>query len=311
MTCGFKSIGSIAQAYILLSIAIFGWGISWPFLKIALAEIPPLTFRGLIAPTAALLIFGLGSVLRYKIGSPKGQWREIVLASLLNITLWHIFSAHGIRLLGGGQASIIAYTMPLWAVILSILFIGEKMTLGRFLGLILGMCGLGVLLSGELGVLKLAPAGALFMLVAAFSWGAGTVVQKSVNWRISVPSLVGWQLVIGGLPITLMAIILESANWQSISLAAVGSTIFVLLCPIILCWFAWFRVIEMVPVSISTISTLLVPILGVVSSNLVLDEMIGWREVVSLMLICSALGLVLTPSGLKNQRKEGFNTEQE
>ena len=55
-----ENSGLTAQAYGLLAVAIFGWGVSWPFLKIALAEIPPLTFRGLIAPTAALAIFGLG-----------------------------------------------------------------------------------------------------------------------------------------------------------------------------------------------------------------------------------------------------------
>ena len=290
-----ENSGLTAQAYVLLAVAIFGWGVSWPFLKIALAEIPPFTFRCLIAPTAALAIFGLGFLFKFKIGIPKGQWREITLAAFLNITLWHVFSAFGIRLLGGGQASIIAYTMPLWAVILSILFIGEKSTPSKLIGLVLGMCGLGVLLSGELGILELAPAGAFFMLASAFSWGAGTVVQKSIKWRISTLSLVGWQLVIGGLPITILALILETPDWQTYSLAAAGSTIFVLFCPIIMCWFVWFRVIEMLPVSICTISTLLVPIIGVVSSSLVLGETVGWREFVSLLFICTALALVFTP----------------
>ena len=134
------------------------------------------------------------------------------------------------------------------------------------------------------------------MLASAFSWGAGTVVQKSIKWRISTLSLVGWQLVIGGIPITILALILENPDWQTYSLAAVGSTIFVLFCPIIMCWFVWFRVIEMLPVSICTISTLLVPIIGVVSSSLVLGETVGWREIVSLLFICTALTLVFTPA---------------
>lgn len=292
--------GLTAHAFFLLAVAIFGWGISWPFLKIALAEIPPFTFRGLIAPTAALLIFGVGFLLKFEISYPKGQWREITLAAILNITVWHIFSAFGIRLLGGGHASIIAYTMPLWAVILSILFIGEKSSPARIIGLVLGMSGLGVLLSGEFGILKSAPAGVIFMVASAIGWGAGTVVQKNFEWRISTLSLVGWQLVIGGLPITIIALFLETPNWQNFSVAAVGSTVFVLLIPIIMCWFVWFKVIEMLPVSICTISTLLVPILGVVSSNIILGEAVGWREVFSLLLICAALALVLKPASGKS-----------
>jgi drug/metabolite transporter (DMT)-like permease len=300
--------GLTVQAYFLLGIVIFGWGISWPFLKIALAEIPPFTFRGLIAPTAALVIFGVGFLLKFKISYPKGQWREITLAAFLNITVWHLFSAFGIRLLGGGHASIIAYTMPLWAVILSILFIGEKSTRARIIGLVLGMSGLAVLLSGEFGILRSAPVGVFFMLASAIGWGAGTVVQKSFKWRISTLSLVGWQLVIGGLPITIIALFIETPNWLSISSMAVGSTIFILLIPIILCWFVWFRVIEMLPVSICTLSTLLVPIIGVISSNIILGEEVGWREFVSLLLICTALALVLKPTGGKSQGSN-YNSE--
>ena len=138
------------------------------------------------------------------------------------------------------------------------------------------------------------------MLASAIGWGAGTVVQKSFKWRISTLSLVGWQLVIGGLPITIIALFLETPNWQSISSTAIGSTIFILLIPIIMCWFVWFRVIEMLPVSICTLSTLLVPIIGVISSNIILAEEVGWREFASLLLICTALALVLKPTGGKS-----------
>jgi drug/metabolite transporter (DMT)-like permease len=51
-----------------------------------------------------------------------------------------------------------------------------------------------------------------------------------------------------------------------------------------------------VPVTVSTVSIMLVPILGVILGNLILDEPIGWREVVSLGLVCGALGLVLSPA---------------
>ena len=49
----------------------------------------------------------------------------LIFAAALNITLWHVLSALGIRMMGSGQASIIAYTMPLWASMLSMIFIGE------------------------------------------------------------------------------------------------------------------------------------------------------------------------------------------
>ena len=279
----------------LLLVTVVGWGVSWPFLKIALTEIPPWTFRGLIAPAAAILVFGIGTLLKHDLGRPTGQWREIALAALLNITFWHVFSAFGIKLLGGGQASIIAYTMPLWAVLFSTWLIGETLTLARIAGLGAGMAGLAVLVSGEFGILASSPHGALFMLIAACAWGAGTTLQKKVKWKISPVSLVGWQLLIGGLPITITAFFIDAGSWEPVSTVAVWSTIFVLVYPIILCWFAWFTIVDQVPVAVSTVSILAVPALGVGSSVLVLGEAIGWREIASLLLICTAIALVLKP----------------
>ena len=280
----------------LLLATVVGWGISWPFLKIALTEIPPWTFRGLIAPAAAILVFGIGALLKHDLGRPTGQWREITLAALLNITFWHVFSAFGIKLLGGGQASIIAYTMPLWAVLFSTWLIRETLNPARVAGISAGMAGLAVLVSGDVGILASSPLGALFMLVAACAWGAGTTLQKKVDWTISPVSLVGWQLLIGGLPITITALFIDAGSWEPVSAAAVWSTIFILVYPIILCWFAWFTIVDQVPVAVSTVSILAVPVLGVGSSALILGEVIGWREVISLLLICAAMAFVLKPT---------------
>ena len=81
-----------------------------------LIEIPPWTFRGLIAPSAALFLFGFAILMKESLRVPREQWRPLFVASLLNITGWHIFSALGLRQMASGHASIIAYTMPLWAI---------------------------------------------------------------------------------------------------------------------------------------------------------------------------------------------------
>ncbi len=290
-----QDTGLGTKGYILLIIAMLGWGTSWPFIKLGLNEIPPWTYRGLIAPAAATLIFGFILLSRRKFVWPTGQWKVLIVASLLNISGWHVFSALGLRELGAGHGAIIAYTMPLWAANFSVCFLGERLTAARWIGLAIGIAGLGVLLTGELGVIQSAPVGAMLMIFAAFFWAAGTVVQKRIAWTLPALQLVGWQLVIGGLPITITALFIESSQWAPVSSTAVWSTVYVLLVPIMLSWFCWFQVVERVPVTVSTVSTLSAPILGVISSAYVLGEAVGWREVVSLLLICSALVLVLSP----------------
>ena len=284
----------------LLITIIIGWGTSWPFLKIALSEIPPWTFRGLIAPTAALFILLAGFLSRQKIRVPAGQWKPLIIASLFNVMIWHIFSAWGIRLLASGQASIIAYTMPLWAVLFNILINRDRPTAQRTIGLMAGLLGLATLTIGDLGIYKIAPVGSILMLRAAISWGMGTAIHKRIQWQMPAATLAGWQLLLGGLPITIIAIFLEHDLWpaviSTISLAAILSTILILVYPIIFCWIAWFRIISEVPVSISAVSIMLVPVIGVYSGHLILQEPVSLREIGGLLLVCSALALVLLPT---------------
>ena len=288
------------SGWFLLIAIIIGWGTSWPFLKISLSEIPPLTFRGLIAPTAAVFILLVGFLSRGKIKVPAGQWKPLIIASLFNVMIWHIFSAWGIRLLASGQASIIAYTMPLWAVLFSILINKDRPTTQRTVGLVAGLLGLGTLTIGDLGIYKIAPMGSTLMLIAAISWGMGTAIHKRVKWQMPAATLAGWQLLLGGLPITIIAIFLERDLWpaviNTISLEAILSTILILVYPIIFCWIAWFRIISELPVSISAVSIMLVPVIGVYSGHLILQEPVSLREIGGLLLVCSALALVLLPT---------------
>ena len=226
--------------------------------------------------------------------------------------IWHIFSAWGIRLLASGQASIIAYTMPLWAVLFSILINKEHPTAQRTVGLLAGILGLGTLTIGDLGIYKTAPVGSILMLIAAVSWGLGTAIHKQVKWQIPAATLAGWQLLLGGLPITIIAIFLEHDLWlgviNTISLAAIFSTILILIYPIIFCWIAWFRIVNEVPVSISAVSIMLVPVFGVYSGHVILKEPVGLRDIGGLLLVCSALALVLLPSFKLGRKSENtFN----
>src|SRR5258708_26490118 len=82
----------------------------------------------------------------------------LILAALLNVTLWHLFSAYGVSLMAAGRASIIAYTMPARALLLGAVVLGEPFGARGLLALTLGMAGLGAL---PLPVLPCPPPAAL------------------------------------------------------------------------------------------------------------------------------------------------------
>ena len=199
-----------------------------------------------------------------------------------------------------GRASIIAFTMPVWAALLGALILGERITVYKVAGLVLGVAALAVLIGPDLVALSAAPAGALFMLGAALSWATGTVLFKKYDWDSPVSALIGWQLLIGLAVILPGALILEPApDLTALSAKVWIALLYLFALPMIFCQWAFFKVVRMFPAAIASIGTLAVPVIGVYSSALILGEIVGWREVVSMALTCAALTAVMVLPALR------------
>ena len=148
-------------------------------------------------------------------------------------------------------------------------------------------------------VLGTAPLGAAFMLMAAISNAAGIVSLKYFKWTISTFNLTGWQLLLRGIPVVLGTLILEPfSSLSGVSLRAALATAFMVLVCGILCTWAWFRVVQLFPAGVAAIGTLAVPVVGVLSSAVILGEPIGLQEIVALLLLVAAVSIVmLKPEG--------------
>ena len=277
---------------VLLAVLSLFWGLGWPAMKVVLAEIRPWTFRTvcLLGAGAGLLALARAAGTRLRI--PRSDLIPLLVTSLVNITGWHLLSAHGIAAMQAGRAAIVAYTMPLWAVLLSRLLLGERLSWLRLLALATGTAGMAVLLGPDLQRLGAAPAGVAFMLGAAFCWAAGTVLVKFFRWHTPPAAIVGWQMLLGGLPVAAGALLLENPfGLADISLKAGATLLYLVLGPMIFCHWAFFVVVRLFPANVAAISTLSIPIIGVFSSALLLGEPVTTAELLALLLVVAALGL--------------------
>lgn len=285
---------SFIYGYLLiLGMTIF-WGVSWPIMKIALVEIPPWTFRTISLVCGGIGIMVLAKLSGLSLSVPRKEWLPLLIVSLFNITGWHLGSAHGISLMMAGRAVIIGFTMPLWATIISYYVLGEKIRRQKVVALLLGLTGLGILLTPQLAAIGDKPTGAIFMLIAAVSWGTGTVLIKHFKWSIPTLVLTGWQLSIGSLPVILGTFYFEPLPIMSqLSVKALLSMAYVIVFPMLFCHWAWFSVVKIFPASVAAISTMAIPIIGVLASSVLIGEQIGILETAALALITSAVGIIL------------------
>lgn len=277
----------------LASLGLF-WGLNWPGMKIALGEITIWWFRGMSVAAGAMGLLAISALAGQKVWPTRAELRPLLICTVFNILGWHICTGYGVSLMPAGRASIIAFTMPVWAAILAVWLLGERMTAYRIAGLVLGMAGLAVLIGPDLAVFDEAPLGALFMLGAATTWATGTVLFKKFDWTSPVAALIGWQLALGAVVMLSVAAAVEPVpDPTQLSLKVILALAYLFALPMVYCQWAYFSVVRIFPAGIAAIGTLLVPVVGVVSSALLLGEPIGVPELLSLALIVMALFVVL------------------
>lgn len=287
---------------LLLTLITLFWGINWPAIKLSVDEVPVFAFRAICLATGAIGLFAIARGAGLSLKIPRQDFKWVIIASLGNITGWHLFSAAGVSLMLPGRASILAFTMPLWAAPLSALWIGEKLEPLRALGLAIGLAGLGALVIPDWQNLVAAPWGPIFMLLAAISWAFGIVSMKAHKFSMPTTTLVAWQMVIGGLPIFLGALLFNhDFNPGEVSALGLWALLYSAIVPMIFCHWAWFRVMAIYPAVVAAIGTLAIPVVGVISSALITDDPVGWTEILSLALIIAALFLVLVVPMLKQK----------
>jgi len=272
------------------------WGFNWTALKVALSEVPPWTFRSLCLGLGAAVLFAALRAGGQRIVTPRGQWGRLWLLALLNITAWNMLIAFGVGMIPSGRAAILAYTMPIWAVPLSMWLLRERITRAKLAGLALGLGGLALLLAESFLGLGRAPLGALLIVGAAFSWALGTVLQKRFPVGLPVGLYTAWIMLLGGVPIFAGALIFD--DWralQNVGLPAWLGTAYNVVIAFAFAHWAWIKIATSVPVSVFSISMLLIPVVGVVSGMLFLGERPTWAEYAAAALVLAALLTVLRP----------------
>lgn len=130
------------------------------------------------------------------------------------------------------------------------------------------------------------------MVSAAFCWACGIVLMK--RWRLPVETsvLTGWQLVLGGVPMLMAAVWVDGIPAQWPSAGAQVAVVFSMLVTYMLCYWAWNRLVLLVPVSVSSLSSLLTPLVGVASGALFLGEEPGLAEALAMILILGAVAVI-------------------
>ena len=280
---------------VLLAALALLWGTSWPVNKIALAEIPLLSFRTVCLAAGTPALFALAWIGGQPLGVPRRFWPRLALAALFNVALWNILIPLGIKLLPAGRASVLFYTTPAWASLLGWLVLRERLSSRRLLALVLGLSAVAILVGGDVEAALDQPLGILCILAGSMLWAAGAVVMKGFPTTLSTMVLAAWQLALSLPPFLVGAVMLEYQTLRPISSVAAAALAYTVFVGFVFGYWAWFRLVRLVPVAVSAVGSLLIPIVAVLSAIRLTDERPGPAELAALVLVAGAILSVALP----------------
>lgn len=270
------------------------WGPSFLFIKVAVADIPPLTLvLGRVAIGATLLY----AVLRSRGGKlPSGNiWKHIAIVALFHNALPFVLFGWGEQHISSALASILNGTTPLFTIILAHFFVADdQLTPTKIAGVVLGFGGLTLLSWPSLtGGMQATLWGILAIVIASLCYGVAIIYTR--NHLRGLPPLVAptSQMLMATLYLLPLSLLVDKPfqmampSWQALgSMAALG------ILGTALAFIVYYRLLEVADPTYVSMVTYVVPVFGVILGVLVLHEQLTWHTYAGFALILVGVMIV-------------------
>ena len=166
------------RAWLLFATVSLLWGVPYLFIKVAVAEVPPVTVVFVRVALAAALLAPVAAR-RGALRGLRGRLLPLVVLSLTEITVPFLLISMGEQRITSSLAGLLIAAMPLFVALLALRFdAAERVSGSRLLGLLLGIGGVAVLLGVDLGGDLRQVAGGAMVLLATLCYATSTLLVK-------------------------------------------------------------------------------------------------------------------------------------
>ncbi len=278
------------------------WGPSFLFIKVAVADIPPLTL--------VLGRVGIGAVLLTLLLWFRGQqlprswqvWRRLAFMALVQTTIPFVLFAWGEQYIDSALASIFNGATPLFTILLAHFFVADdRLNLAKSVGVVVGFGGLILLILPAIQTGVTATFWGLLAVAAAAALYGAAMIYSRLHLR-GLPSLVAPT---GQMLMTTLYLLPLSLLWERPytipmpSLASFASLAALGVLGTAVAFVVFYHLVEIADPSYVSMVTYLIPVIGVILGVAVLGERLTWFAYAGSLLIL--LG-VLFVNGLPGWR---------
>lgn len=284
------------QQLVLLVILTVVWGLNWPIMKAGVTVYPALTFRA-ISIWLGLPVLALALVLmKVPFRMPRRHWPELALLAATNMFFWHACIIIAVKTLSSGRAAILGYTMPIFSAMIGAFLFQAGLSRRGWLGVGAAAVGVSLLLWHEFIGLAGKPWGVALALFAAATWALGTQLLRRTKIEVPTLTISFWMTALTSVVMAALALAFEGVPAAAPTTTVWAAIVFNAVMVFGFAHAAWFFLARTLPPVASTLSVMLIPVVGVFSGALWLGEVLHWQDYAAVALMMVAIASVLWPA---------------
>lgn len=274
---------------------MFLWSLCFPLISVGLRAAPPMTFATLRAAVSGVVLLALAALLRRPLlGRDMRNNAGVVAVGLSATALGFVGMFNGGALVPPGIATVVANIQPIVAAFLAWLVLNERLRPVQRLGLAAGFGGIVLIgvpgMSGGGEVL-----GILYILAGAIGVAIGNVVLKRLAGRVDALRAMGWQFVVGAVPLGVLAVTTEDAGAIRWSWPFLGSLLVLSLLGTAAVFVLWFSLLQRARLTQLNVFTFLTPVFGLLMGRMFFAEQVTPVALGGIALCLAGIYLVSRP----------------
>ncbi len=278
------------------------WGSAYPAIKSGYAMLhigasdvaSQMLFAGVrFALAGAILLLVAAGLRRPIFDMGDRSFGQVALLGLTQTAVQYVFFYIGLAHASGVKSSILNATGVFFSVVLAhFIYSDDRLSTRKALGCLIGFTGVVVvnLRHGSFSF-DFALLGEGFVTIAAFVLAAASIYGKHLSRGMDVMVMTGWQLLIGGLILTVGGV----AGSGHLGGLTVGSGALLLYMALLssIAFAVWSLLLKHHPVGLIAAFNFLIPVFGVALSAIFLGEsLLSWSYLAALLLVCVGIWLV-------------------
>ncbi|MBT9455184.1 MAG: DMT family transporter [Burkholderiaceae bacterium] len=277
------------------------WGASFLFMRLGAHEFGPIAMAAVRVIGASLMLLPLLALRlgQAGLGQLRSAWRPLFIVSLMNCSLPFACFSYAALSITAGLSSIMNATTPLFGAIVAWVWLSQRLSPLRMLGLAIGFAGV-IFLAWDKASFKTGGSGWAIVacLVAAASYGVAAIFNKRYLSHVAPLAVATGSQMFSALTLAVPAALL----WPAVNPSAqawMGVTLLALLCSGV-AYILFFRLMSRVGPTNTIAVTFLIPVFAVIWGFVFLGEAFNLQMAIGCAIVLAGTALAVGLIGAKN-----------